>query len=155
MNAMARSGLNAYAQVAIEGDLENASPHQLILMLFDGAVKSVAKARMAMQAKDVAAKCEAISRAMAIIQEGLQLSLDVKAGGEIATNLNELYEYMCHRLLIANMKNELEALDEVGRLLVDLKATWAAIGPNQAPQKPIEMADAPPPRSAAVTYGKA
>jgi len=155
-NSNTRSALNAYSQVGVESSLEGASPHQLILLLFDAAIKAVVKARLALQRNEVAVKCAAISRAMAIIQEGLQLSLDMKAGGEVAANLNDLYEYMCQQLLIANMKNQTEPLDVVGRLLLELKGGWAAIGQNPSPQKPIEATDsAPPQRTAALSYGKA
>lgn len=155
MNAVSRDAMKAYSNASVEANLEGVSPHQLIVMLFDGAVRSVAKARMAMQKKDVVTKCASISKAMAIIQDGLQLSLDIKAGGEMAQNLNDLYDYMCDRLLIANMRNEIAALDEVGRLLVDLRGAWAAIGKPQ-PAKSVVVPEEPPPqRNAAVSYGKA
>jgi len=154
---MSQNALNAYNQVGVETGVANADPHTLILMLFDGAIKAVLKARLAMTKGEVAPKCAAISKAISIIQEGLQLSLDVKAGGEIAENLNALYDYMCIRLAVANFKNEVEPLDEIGRLLVDLKNSWAAIGPKQTQMKPVEagMDKTLPQRSAAVSYGKA
>jgi flagellar protein FliS len=152
---MSQNALSAYNQVGVETDVANADPHELVLMLFDGAIKAVVKARLAMTKGEVAPKCAAISKAVSIIQEGLQLSLDVKAGGEIAENLNALYDYMCIRLAAANLKNEVETLDEVGKLLMGLKNSWAAIGANQAPPKSSETVDAPPQRSAAVSYGKA
>lgn len=156
MNAMSRDAMKAYSNASVEANLEGVSPHQLIVMLFDGAVRSVAKARMAMQKKDVITKCASISHAMAIIQDGLQLSLDIKAGGEMAQNLNDLYDYMCDRLLIANMNNEIGALDEVGRLLVDLRGAWSAIGQKPLPAKPVNVAvEAPPQRNSAISYGKA
>lgn len=152
----ATTAAKAYANVGVESGVLTADPHKLILLLFDGAVRSVAKARMAMQKNDVITKCASISKAMAIIQDGLQLSLDVKAGGEMAQNLNDLYEYMCGRLLVANMKNEIGALDEVGRMLVDLKGAWASIGQKPLPAKPVGIPnDAPPQRNSAVSYGKA
>jgi len=136
--------------------MADAGPHKLILMLFEGAIKAVAKARLAMTKGEIAPKCEAIAKAIAIIQEGLQLSLDVKAGGELAENLNGLYEYMIHRLVIANLKNQVEPLDEVGKLLVDLKNAWAAIAPKQPQQKMGVASDnTPPQRNTAVSYGKA
>ncbi len=156
MNAMTKHAVNAYSQVVVESGVADADPHKLILMLFEGAIKAVAKARLAMTKGEIAPKCEAIAKAIAIVQEGLQLSLDVKAGGELAENLNGLYEYMIHRLVFANLKNQVEPLDEVGKLLVDLKNAWAAIAPKQ-PQP--EMAgvvsdNTPPQRNSAVSYGK-
>lgn len=137
--------------------MADANPHKLILMLFEGAIKAVAKARLAMTRGEIAPKCEAISKAIAIVQEGLQLSLDIKTGGELAENLNALYEYMIHRLVFANLKNQVEPLDEVGKLLVDLKNAWAAIAPKQAQQKMVSVApdNTPPQRNTAVSYGKA
>lgn len=156
MNAMSRDALKAYSNASVEANMEGVSPHQLIVMLFDGAVRAVAKARMAMQKNDVITKCAAISHAMKIIQDGLQLSLDIKAGGEMAQNLNDLYDYMCDRLLHANMNNEIGALDEVGRLLVDLRGAWSMIGQKPLPAKPINVAvEAPPQRKSAISYGKA
>ena len=154
MNAMSNNALSAYAKVGAETGVEAASPHKLISMLFEGALMSVAAARGHMQRKEIAAKGAAITRAIAIIDEGLKISLDVKAGGELAQNLKSLYEYMCHRLLEANLKNEVEPLNEVGRLLSELKGAWDSIG------RPQETAAAfvPPtqvPNRAAHSYGKA
>ena len=153
MNAMNKNALNAYSQVAIDAGVGTASPHKLISMLFDGALMSVAAARLHMQRKDIAAKGAAISKAIAIIDEGLKISLDVKAGGELAQNLKALYEYMCHRLLEANLKNEIEPLNEVGRLLAELKGAWDSIDKQQAVavSAPAEQI----PNRAALSYGKA
>lgn len=127
MSAAARNALDAYSQAGVEADVTTASPHRLILLLFDGALKAVTKAKFHMKNKEISAKGEAISKAIAIIDEGLNLSLDVKAGGELAENLRSLYEYMCHRLLQANLKNDVNALDEVAKLLSELRGAWAAI----------------------------
>jgi flagellar secretion chaperone FliS len=127
MNAIARNALSAYSQVDMEVNVAVASPCKLVLLLYDGALKAISQAKFNMQNKKIAAKGEAISKAIAIIDEGLKLSLDVKAGGEIAENLSALYDYMCHRLLMANLKNDVDALDEVTRLLADLREAWAAI----------------------------
>lgn len=156
MSAATKNALHAYSEVGAAAT-ECASPHALILMLFDGAIKAVAKARMAMAKGEIAPKCEAISKAVAIIQDGLQLSLDIKAGGEMAENLNALYEYMVNRLVFANLKNQLEPLDEVGKLLVDLKNAWSQIAPAGKSQKQAaeSVADHPPvQRNAAKSYGK-
>ena len=156
MNAMIQHAANAYSQVGVESSVADASPHRLILMLFEGAIKAVAKARLAVTKGEIAPKCESITKAIAIIQEGLQLSLDVKAGGELAENLNDLYEYMIHRLVFANLKNQVEPLDEVGKLLVDLKSAWAAIAPKQAQPKMdgVVPDNTPPQRNTALSYGK-
>jgi len=154
MNAMTQHAVNAYSQVGVESSVADANPHKLILMLFEGAIKAVAKGRMAMTRGEIEPKCKAIGHAIAIIQDGLQLSLDVKAGGELAENLNGLYGYMTHRLVFANLKNQVEPLDEVGKLLVDLKNAWASIAPKPGQLKMVAVDNMPPQRNAAVSYGK-
>lgn len=132
MSAMNRSAINAYAQISVDGSVATASPHKLITMLFEGALLSIAAARGHMQRGEVAEKGTAISKAIAIIDEGLKLSLDMKAGGDLAQKLDALYEYMCLRLLMANLKNDPEPLDEVASLLNDLKSAWVEIDPEKA-----------------------
>ena len=121
-------GANAYASVSIETGVAAASPHKLIVMLFDGALVSVTTALSHMKASNIAAKGAAISKAIMIIDNGLRASLDKKVGGEIAASLDSLYEYMSNRLLIANLKNQPEILEEVHALLSDLKSAWVEIG---------------------------
>lgn len=141
MNATNQHAINAYAKA--DADMAAvASPHKLVLMLFEAAVKSVAKARMAMQKKQIQAKCNAIDRAIALIQDGLQLSLDTKNGGEVAENLNALYDYMCIQLALSNATNDLVKLDEVGRMLLDLKKSWEQIGTTTQPVKTEKTATA-------------
>lgn len=124
-----RSGANAYATVGVETGVAAASPHKLIVMLFEGAMVAVASAQHHMQAGDIAAKGKAISHAISIIDNGLRASLDKKVGGEVALNLDALYEYMSSRLLVANLKNQPQTLDEVYQLLKGLKGAWDAIAP--------------------------
>ena len=137
MSAMSQQAINAYTRMDVDMAAMVASPHKLVLMLFEAAVKSVAKARLAMQKKQTKAKCDAIDRAIAIIQDGLQLSLDTKNGGELAENLNALYEYMCIQLALANARNDLAKLDEVGRMLLDFKKSWEQITPSAQQAKPV------------------
>lgn len=130
-----RNPAQAYARIGIETGVAGATPHQLILMLYDGAILEIGKARFALKNQDYAEKGRAITHALEIIQDGLQLSLDVKAGGAIGKNLNDLYGYMCNRLLIANLKKEDEPLEEVGRLLGELKSAWEEIGKQPGGQQ--------------------
>lgn len=129
----AARALNAYSQVDLENGVTAADPHKLILMLFEGAIVAVHAARTQMLRQDYAGKGQSISKAIAIIDQGLALALDVEAGGEIARNLAALYEYMSNRLLLANLKNETAGIDEVGRLLSELKSAWEGIGKHKAP----------------------
>ncbi len=132
MNAMNRNAINAYSQVSVDGSVAVASPHKLISMLFEGALHSIASARGHIQRKEIAEKGMAISKAISIIDDGLRASLDMKAGGDLAEKLEALYEYMSRRLLIANLHNEIETLDEVSRLLSDIKDAWIQIDPKKA-----------------------
>lgn len=152
MQTMSRSAVNAYAQVAVDAGVTEADPHRLVLMLFDGAIKAVYSAKAHMQNNDVALKGQFISQAVAIIDEGLKLSLDENSGGEIARNLKDLYEYMCNRLLLANLENRIEVLDEVGGLLGELREAWESIG-KRAPAVP-ETAEQQPQQRTAISYGK-
>lgn len=128
MNATA--AINAYNNVGIESSINGADPHQLISMLFQGALLAIANAKNELLRKQTAAKGKSISRAIAIIGEGLHASLDKQVGGELAQNLSALYDYMVARLVAANLKNDVAALDEVTRLLTELKGAWDSIRPQ-------------------------
>ncbi|THF64152.1 flagellar export chaperone FliS [Pseudothauera rhizosphaerae] len=117
----------AYARVGAETGVEAASPHQLILMLYDGALLALRTASMAMESNDIPKKGAAISKAIDIIANGLKVSLDLNNGGEIATRLDALYEYMTDRLLYANLHNNPAAVDEVAGLLASLREAWQGI----------------------------
>jgi flagellar protein FliS len=125
MNATALT--KTYATVGVESGVAAADPHKLISMLYQGALLAIANAKNGMLRKDIPAKGSAISKAISIIGEGLNASLDKSVGGELVQNLSALYEYMNLRLLAANLKNDIEALDEVARLLGDLKQAWESI----------------------------
>ena len=130
-----RTGVSAYANVGIETGVAAASPHKLIVMLFDGAAVAIRSAIVHMNAGDIGARGLAISKAINIIESGLRASLDRNAGGAIAASLDSLYEYMAGRLLQANMKSDVTLLEEVQRLLSELRGAWDAIGtPSPATQ---------------------
>lgn len=130
MNATAAT--KAYAKVGIESSATSADPHKLISMLYQGALLAIASAKNGIMRKDIPAKGAAISKAIAIIGEGLNASLDKSAGGVLAQNLSSLYDYMVIRLVAANLHNDMAVLDEVVRLLADLKDAWDSIRPNAA-----------------------
>lgn len=129
---MTNSLMNRYTKVGIETGVASADPHLLIMMLFEGAITSIAVSRREMKLGHIATKGKAISKAIGII-EALNASLNKDAGGEIAVNLKALYEYMCKRLIDANLKNKPEALEEVGRLLSEIMRAWKAIGGQRNP----------------------
>ena len=127
-----QTGVNAYAKVGMETGVVAASPHKLIVMLFDGAVVALNQALLGMRGNDIEAKGKSLSKAIMIIDSGLRASLDKKAGGEIAEGLDSLYEYMSARLLTANLKNDTSIVEEVRRLLTELRDAWNAIGDTPA-----------------------
>lgn len=122
-------GAKVYAQVGMETDVNGASAHQLIVLLFDGALNAIAQARRAMRDNDIPAKGKAISKAIQIVDSGLRASLDKKVGGQIAQTLDSLYGYMGQQLLIASLRNGPEILDEIHGLLTELKGAWVLISP--------------------------
>ncbi|MDP3668538.1 MAG: flagellar export chaperone FliS [Telluria sp.] len=144
MFGSSKSGANAYAKVGLETGVVAASPHKLIVMLFEGAMTSVTAAIGHMQAGETAKKGMAISKAIMIIENGMRASLDNKAGGEIASSLDALYDYMGRRLMMANLSNKVEMLQEVHGLLAELKSAWDAIG-----DKVDAPANIPAPRATA------
>jgi flagellar protein FliS len=122
----------AYATVGLETGIASASPHKLILMLFDGALVAISSASRHMQQQQIAEKGSDISRAIDIVTNGLKASLDVDAGGELADKLAALYDYMAGRLLYANLHNSPAALEEVRNLLQDIRGAWEEIADDPA-----------------------
>lgn len=120
------TGLDHYKSVESPASAEYATPHRLIQMLLEGAIEKINLAKGYMQRKEVALKGSHISWAISII-EGLRMSLDQEAGGDIATNLDALYDYMGRRLVEANLRNDTVMLDEVAGLLKEIKMAWDAI----------------------------
>jgi flagellar protein FliS len=121
-----KSSLAAYRSVAAHSGVAAADPHKLVLMLMDGALERVASARVAMEQGEVEARNRLIQRTVAIIEE-LRGSLNMEAGGELAANMDDLYEYSCRQLWRANAENRAELLDEVAHLLRQIRSAWIQI----------------------------
>lgn len=122
----AYSAVGQYARLSLRTDIESASPHRLILLLLDGALEKLRTARTALVHGNIADKGANISWCMSII-DGLRASLDLARGGELAANLDNLYEYMTRALLEANLRNDIARLDEVERLLGEIRTGWKGI----------------------------
>jgi flagellar protein FliS len=126
-----RTGAGAYARVGVESGAMSATPHQLICMLFDGAKMAIGMARHHMAQRDIVAKGNSISRAINIVENGLKAALDAKAAGpageELVGNLTALYDYIIQRLLVANLRNDAQALDEADGLLDNIASAWREI----------------------------
>lgn len=117
----------AYKRASIEASVDMADPHQLVNLLFEALQRALGSAKLSMQAGDVPGKCKQISNAISILEEGLKAPLDLEKGGDIAKNLNDLYEYCVHRLVMANARNDQAALDEVSRLIEPVASGWKQI----------------------------
>lgn len=124
-----QEALKQYRQLGIESEVSHATPHRLIQMLFEGALSKLAAAQGALERGDLATKGEALGKAINIIG-GLRSSLDISTG-EIAENLDGLYEYMNVRLLEASMQKDPQKIAEVTQLLKTLKSGWDEITPAQ------------------------
>lgn len=121
-------GAGAYARVGVESGVMSANPHQLISLLFDGALASIRAARIQMQGGNIPEKGKAISKALDIVNNGLAAGLDAERGGEIAERLASLYEYISRLLLAANLHNDEKSLNEAEALLEDVASAWREIG---------------------------
>jgi len=125
-----RSGANAYAKVGLETGVIAASPHELIVMLYDGAITALSIARRAMDNSNIEEKSKSISKAVNIVNEGLRSCLNKKQGGELAANLDDLYQYISNRIMQANIRNDRSLLDEASNLLIGLRDAWKMIDPK-------------------------
>ena len=128
-----RAALKQYQQVDLQTRIEEASPHRLIQLLMEGALEKIFIARRLMSDGKLGPKAEHITWAISII-DGLKISLDKKLGGEIAQNLDDLYDYMVRRLVMANLENDVAILDEVSDLLKQIKEAWDAIAGTERPK---------------------
>jgi flagellar protein FliS len=120
------SGLDSYRNVKAYGNLADASPYQVIQLMLDALLSRIAEATGHIERGEVAAKGEKIGKALGII-EGLLLGLDKERGGDIALNLERLYDYASRTLLKANLENRVDLLKEVSSLLREIKLGWDGI----------------------------
>lgn len=99
---------------------------ELIQMLFDGLVDSLAVARGHIEHKAFDKKGQVLNRASRIVL-GLKSALDFQQGGEIARNLDELYDYVLRKIMHINIHNDLDALREVQGLMMEIQQAWKAV----------------------------
>ena len=122
--------LGLYRNVSASSAVEDASPHKLVSMLYQAVSGEIAAARGALQRRDVGEKGRAIGHAVRIIEEGLLAPLDLSAGGAIAGNMQDLYQYLVYRLTMGNLHSDDAALAECAALARSLTESWDAIGPQ-------------------------
>jgi flagellar protein FliS len=125
---MALLGLQQYRKVGLHGNLAEASPHQVVQVMLDSVLSRIAEATGHLERGEVAAKGEKISKALGII-EALMLGLDKERGGDLAANLERLYDYASRTLLRAHLENRSELLKEVTSLIREIKLGWDGIAP--------------------------
>ena len=120
-------GTQSYAKIEVESAVMSASQQQLVIMLFDGALSALVRARLFLQDGNIPAKGLAISKAINIIENGLKVGLVESNGDELTQNLIALYAYMVRRLLHANVNNDASAIEEVETLLRNIADGWKEV----------------------------
>jgi flagellar protein FliS len=124
------NALKQYKSVDLNVAVENATPHELVSMMFKGALEALAKANGAIERKDISLRTQQINKASQIIVN-LKGTLNFEAGGEVAENLDALYDYMVRLLMQANRENSEAKVSEVAELLSDIFQGWAEIPPEE------------------------
>lgn len=126
-----KTAINAYQSVEVDAAVLGASPHELIAKLISRAIESIIDAKRYIDKGDITAKGQEIKIVTSIISDGLRSSLNMEAGGEIAINLDALYDYMLQRLIKAHAENDTTMLDEVATLLRQIQSGWDGIKPGR------------------------
>lgn len=119
-------GINAYRQT----EVQSRSPLELVVMLYDGALRFMREAKSGFEQRDIRKRAEAVSRTMAIIDQ-LQNTLDMKAGGDIAKSLDQLYTFVRDRMLQASMNQDAKPVDEAIAVMSNLRDGWAEISARE------------------------
>lgn len=119
--------VNSYRAVAVETSVSTANPHELVSLLFEGLLQSLALAKGSIQTADMPTKGRAIGRAVRILEEGLKAGLDEAKGGELAANLHTLYDFCILRLTESNLRNDASMVNEVIQLIRPVADGWNQI----------------------------
>ncbi len=123
------NALKQYQSVDLRATVETASPHKLVAMLLDGALGALAKAKGAIERNSIEERTSSLNKASEIVVS-LKGSLDLEQGGEVAANLDALYDYMVSGILEANRNNDAEKVQEIMNLLLEIKQGWSEM-PNE------------------------
>ena len=121
-----QKAIDSYGEVNVVSGVNSADNIQLIQMLFDGLVESLKAAEGQIKRGEISAKAKSLARASKIVL-GLQNALDFDEGGEIASNLNELYSYVVRRLFHVNAHNDIDALLEIHGLMEEIRQAWKSV----------------------------
>ena len=130
MNVTAALAINEYRSSGAHGGVEQADAHGLVNLLFKGAIDNITSAKGYIEREQIQEKAVAITKSIAIL-DGLRSSLNMENGGDIAQNLDDLYDYMQRRLVIANADNDMNIIQEVVDLLSEIQEAWNSI-PTEA-----------------------
>ncbi|GGQ26232.1 flagellar export chaperone FliS [Shewanella litoralis] len=125
-----RGSMQSYRKVSVDSNMAVATPHRIIQMLLAGALERLAQAKLAMDKGDIANRGVLIGKAIGIVN-GLNGSLNMDAGADVAGNLTQLYDYMLRRMTEANVNNDPQAIDDVVSILKTIKEGWDAIPQDQ------------------------
>ena len=120
------NAIEAYKDTKVQTAIDDATPHQLVKLLLDGALERIALASGAMARGDIALTGEAIGKSISIL-DNLRVSLDHEQGGAVAANLEQLYDYMTRRLLEASAAKDAELLAEVMSLVKEIRSAWEEV----------------------------
>jgi flagellar secretion chaperone FliS len=129
---MFTNSIASYQQIGKDAEILGADPHHLIVLLFDGVEAALVTALNCIASQDIPGRSEALIKATDIISNGLAASLNLQEGGELAQNLNALYDYMVSRLLYANIHQDPRAISEVQKLLAEISGAWREMGESRA-----------------------
>lgn len=119
-------GINAYRQT----EVQSRSPLELVVMLYDGALRFLREAKAGFETQDIKRRADGISRALAIVAE-LQNTLDMKAGGDIASSLDQLYAFVRDRLVEASVHQQAASIDQAIAVMTNLRDGWAEISARE------------------------
>lgn len=122
----------AYLSTRATSSVHDASPHKLIALLLDACQENLAVAKGAMQRGEVRNKIVAIKKALDIIIQ-LQASLDFTKGGQVAEQLDDLYSFCTNRLAMANAVNDETMIDDVYKVVSEIKLGWSQINGSVDP----------------------
>jgi flagellar protein FliS len=115
---------SAYQTVGLESQVVASSAHELVSLLYEGFLERVHLAKLSIQSGKIETKIKNVQQALQILTDGLRANLDLKSGGDLAQNLDRLYQYCSLRLVEANAKNDITVLDEVYGLIQPLADAW-------------------------------
>ena len=127
MNSIA--ALAHYGQIKNDSQTTYASPHQLMLMLFDGAIEAMSMTIGAIQHNKFELRSKQSTRSISIIN-GMRECLDMETGGDLANNLYSLYSYMAKELFKASFKNDADTVQNIQTMLKDIRESWEKIPLN-------------------------